>query len=423
VKRCLRFSRLFKYYLVLCLVFPLPLLSQVRAIKAKKIYTISHGVIENGVILIKDGKIEDLGAGIPIPWNAEVVDYSQKIIMPGLIEAHAARGYDLANESNPLTPFVTVLDNLDPSHDSIQMALRNGVTTMNIMPGNVTIFGGKGALIKTAGLVVGDMLLLPNSGMKISVAGTPMQTRMGVMAQLRRYFNETKEYLEKKEKAAPAEGKDKMVSTPGSFRSPESVKYEAVADLLKGRYRAFVYCPTASDVVHAQELGERNNYQSVFLLGPESYKAVDFISQKKLKIILDPELEYFERDPVSEEFKKISVAKAFFDKGIEFALQSDPEKIQARSLLYQAMKAVGSGVSPEVALKSITLIPAQVLDIETIVGSLDKGKIANLIVLDDEPLTLSGKIEYVLIEGKVVYDRTKDEELKDLTNPKISQHP
>jgi len=421
MKREFGFFRIVSFGFVISLLFPLILDAQITAVKAKKIYTRSHGIIENGVILIQDGKIKEVGPGVEIPWNAEVIDFSQKVILPGLVEAHAARGYDVANETNPLTPFVTVLDNIDTSHDAFQTALKDGVTTLNIMPGNDTILGGKGAVVKSVGLVVEDMLLIPESGMKISVAGTSAQTRMGVMAQLRRYFNETKEYLEEQEKAEQKE-EEKMVSTPGSFRSPERVKYESVADLLRGRYKAFIYCLSPSDVVRAHDLSEKYGFQSVYLLGPECYKAADFVAEKKLTVILDPELVYFERDPLTDEVKKIEVAKAFHEKGVEFALQSDPAKVQTRSLFYQAMRAIQSGLDPEEALKAITIIPAQILGATNLVGSIDKGKLAHFAVLSDDPFKLSTKVEYVYIDGKSVYDREKDKELKKLLEEKIIKY-
>jgi imidazolonepropionase-like amidohydrolase len=418
MKRELGFSRFFTCSVMILLLVPLVLDAQVIAVKARKIYTGSHGIIENGVILIQEGKIQDVGSGLEIPWNAEVVDFSQKVILPGLVEAHAARGYDVANETNPLTPFVTVLDNIDTSHDDFQTALKDGVTTLNIMPGNNTILGGKGAVVKSVGLVVEDMLLIPESGMKISVAGTPAQTRMGVMAQLRRYFNETIEYMEAQEKAEQKEG-EKMVSTPGSFRSPERVKYDSVVALLKGQYKAFIYCQSSSDVIRAHDLSEKFGFQSVYLLGPECYKAVDFIAEKKLNIILDPELVYFERDPFTDEVKKIDVPKVFHEKDIEFALQSDPGKVQSRSLFYQGMRTIQSGLDLLEALKTVTVIPAQILGADSLIGSIDKGKLANFVVLDDEPFKLSTKVEFVYIDGKPVYEREKDEELKKLLEEKI----
>ncbi len=395
---------------------PLAAQPQVIAVKAKKIYTATGGIIENGIILIQDGKILNVGSGLEIPWNATTIDYSKKVIIPGLVEAHAARGwgYDAANETNPLTPFVTVRDIIDTSHDDFKTALKSGVTAMNIMPGHATILGGLGSLVKTVGLVVEDTLIIPDSGMKISVAGTPSQTRMGVMAQLRRYFNETKDYMEKPEAAAG----ERMVSTPGSFRSPERVKYEAVADLLRGRYRAFVYCENSSDIRRAYDLGKKYGYDSVFILGPECYKAAEFIAANKLKVILDPELVYFERDPLTEETRRIDVARVFHDKGVVFALQSNPLEIHSRSLLYQAMQAMAGGLSAEEALEAVTIVPARFLGGEGLLGSLEKGKLAHFTVLDDEPFKVSAKVEFVYIDGKPVYERDKDEELKKLMEGK-----
>jgi hypothetical protein len=225
--------------------------------------------------------------------------------------------------------------------------------------------------------------------------------------------------MEKKEKEGKEAKKEEMVSTPMSFRSPESVKYEAVADLLKGRFPAFFYCPSPSDIVQAQKFSEAYGLRSVYILGPEGYKAADFVAEKKLKVLLDPEIIYFEKDPLTENFKKIEVAKAFYDRGIEFALLSDPDRVQSRSLLYQAMKAISCGIPADAALRSITIVPAQILGMDGLAGSLEKGKLANFVVLDKEPFDFLGKVEFVFIEGKPVYDREKDAELKALLDEKI----
>lgn len=417
MRRRFLYPRLLAFFCSALLFFPLLCQAQAIAVKAKKIYTVSAGIIENGIILIVDGIIKDVSAGPEVPWNVEVIDHSQKIILPGMVEAHVARGYDVANETNALTPFVTVLDNIDTSHDTFTAALKDGVTALHIMPGNDTILGGKGAVVKTVGLVVEDMLLIPESGMKISVSGTPSQTRMGVSAQLRRYFNETKEYIAEQKENAREEGK--MVSTPGSFRSPERVKYDSVADLLEGRYKAYVYCQGPSDVVRAYNLSETFGYRSVYLLGPECYKAADFIAEKKLDVMLDPEFVYFERDPLTEEVNRIDVAAVFHRKGIEFAILSDPDRVHTRSLSYQAMKAMSSGLSLDEALKAVTIIPARMLGADHLIGSLEKGKLACFSVLDDDPFKLSTNVECVYIDGKLVYERAKDEELQKLLEKKI----
>lgn len=391
---------------------------EITAVKAGRIITVTRGVIENGIILIRDGKIVAIGRDTEIPLGARIIDHSGKVIVPGLVEAHAVRGCDIPNETNPLTPFVTVRDAIDPSHDAFVTALRDGVTTMNIMPGRETILGGTGAVIRPFGLVVEDMVVVPISGMKISVAGIAPQTRMGVMAQLERYFKETRSYMEESSERASSGEPGKMVATPGSFRSPDYVKYKAVADLMRGRYRAFIYCETTADVNRAIGLGERYGFSSVLVLGPACWKAAGLISSRKVPAVLDPEIIYDERDPGTREFKRIEIPRIFRDNGAEFALLSDPAMVQSRSLLYQAMRSMSCGLSAEEALKAITIVPARILGIEGLVGSLEAGKNADFLVMDGEPLALGSKIEQVYIEGNLVYERDKDEQWKVLTGEK-----
>jgi imidazolonepropionase-like amidohydrolase len=398
------------------LVFLPPTLeSQVTAVKAGKIYPGGGAPFGPGVILIEEGRITAIGGNVEIPWNATVLDYGRNIVVPGLVEAHAARGYDLANETNPLTPFVTVLDALDPSHDAFETALRDGVTTLNVVPGNDAILAGIGALVKPAGLVVEDMLLLPVSGMKMSVSGTPAFSRMGATAQLRRYLNETRDYI-----TGNADERA-MTAAPGFFRSPRYVKYEAVADLLRGRYRAFVYCETAGDVLRAQALGAEYGIAEVFVLGPDCAKAAEAVAAGKMNVILDPSLVRFDEDPEKKSVRRIEVARAFHEKGVAFALQSDPMRADTRSLFYQGMRAISQGLTREEALESVTLTPARILGMDATIGSLEPGKAANLVVLNGEPFELMTQNEFVMIDGKIAYDRRNDRKLGQLVDEKIDR--
>jgi hypothetical protein len=197
------------------------------------------------------------------------------------------------------------------------------------------------------------------------------------------------------------------------------VKYDSVVDLLEGRYKAYVYCQGPSDVVRAYDLSEKYGYSSVYLMGPECYRAADFIAEKKLDVILDPDWIFYERNPLTEETKKIDVARVFHEKKIVFALLSEPSRVHTRSLSYQAMRAIASGLTPDEALKAVTIIPARMLGADGLIGSIEKGKLASFVVLDDDPFKLSTKVEFVYIDGKLVYERAKDDELKKLLEEKI----
>src|SRR5205085_6573084 len=108
-------------------------------------------LIDNGVVLIRNGKIEAVGKDISIPSDAKVIDATGKVVVPGFIEAHSTRGMDQVNETNPNVPFLSVIDAIDPSQDYFEESRRNGVTTAAVVPGNNTMFGGQAAVVKTSG--------------------------------------------------------------------------------------------------------------------------------------------------------------------------------------------------------------------------------------------------------------------------------
>src|SRR5687768_192882 len=121
----------------------------VLAIKAERVIPISGPEIQNGIILVRGGKIAAVGKDVAIPEGAKVLE--AKVAMPGMIEAHGWRGMDSPNENVPVVPFVTTADGLDPVHFSIEDALRDGITTIHVIPGNNTVVGGTGVVIKPVG--------------------------------------------------------------------------------------------------------------------------------------------------------------------------------------------------------------------------------------------------------------------------------
>src|SRR5262245_45813558 len=150
------------YSVVLSAVFVLTgsVAAQERlAIKGGKIIPVAGPPIENGVIVIRDGKIEAVGKDVAIPSDAKAIDASGKIVVPGFIEAHSMRGTDQANETNPNVPFLSVVDSIDPSQDYFDECRRQGITAVAVVPGNNTMFGGQAAIVKTAGGYVDEMVV------------------------------------------------------------------------------------------------------------------------------------------------------------------------------------------------------------------------------------------------------------------------
>ncbi|MCS6861288.1 MAG: hypothetical protein NZT92_13310, partial [Abditibacteriales bacterium] len=120
--------------------------SEVLAIRAQKVITISGADITNGVVLVRDGKIAAVGQDVSIPPGARVLEAN--VVMPGMVEAHTARGMDAPNENVPVVPFVSTADGLDPLHFTFEDALRDGITTIHVIQGNNTVIGGTGVIMK-----------------------------------------------------------------------------------------------------------------------------------------------------------------------------------------------------------------------------------------------------------------------------------
>src|SRR5262245_11339725 len=158
--------------------------------------------IDNGVILIRNGKIEAVGKDLPIPSEAKVIDATGKVIVPGFIEAHSSRGMDQANETNPNVPFLSVVDAIDPSQEYFEECRRNGVTTVAVVPGNTTMFGGQAAVIKTAGQYVDEMIVKRQAGLKISLKPVGDRNRMGHIATMRKELDAARYAIEDAKKVA-----------------------------------------------------------------------------------------------------------------------------------------------------------------------------------------------------------------------------
>ena len=172
------------------------------ALKGAKIITMAGDTIENGTIVFRDGKISAVGADVKVPVEARVIDVEGKTVMPGFVESHSSSGMSQANETNPIVPYVSVVDSIDPMNPYFRAARRNGVTTVRVSPGNSTLIGGQSAVIKTGGEFIDDMVIKSDAGVKISLK--PVSgSRMSHLAKLRKALDEAKRKLDKKNKDNP----------------------------------------------------------------------------------------------------------------------------------------------------------------------------------------------------------------------------
>ena len=385
------------------------------AIKGGKIHTISHGVIDNGTIIIENGKITKVGKRVKIPEDAEVIDASGKVVMPGLVEAHCHigiieekigwAGSDGNEMTDPATPHVRALDAIKANADEggLEAALKAGITTVQILPGSANVIGGTGVVIKTAPKVVIDDMVIKNpSGMKIAFGENPRRvygegqkkmpsTRMGVAGVLREWLQNTKNYMEKKEKY-----KDDPEKIP-EF----DIRLEALIPVLKKEIPLRAHAHRADDVATAVRIAEEFDVKISWEHATEGHRIAEWIAKKGISAVWGPSLMARPKWEMRE--LSFDTPRIMHEAGVEFAIQTDSLGMSIAFLPLCAGLAVRNGLPYEVALSAITLTAAKILGVDDRVGSIEAGKDADIRILDGDPLELMTKVETVLIEGKVVY--------------------
>jgi imidazolonepropionase-like amidohydrolase len=424
------------------------------AIKVGRIITQAGPDILNGVIVIENGKIRYVGndpkeirgekpAIEEVPWDAEVLDHPELTAFPGFVEAHSFRGMDRPNENIEVAPFLDVRDSIDPISFYFEDSLRSGITTINIQQGAACVIGGQGMVVMPYGLTIEQMLVKTNSGLKISAAPRPGRSRATQAQALRRAFTDLRQYLEKTvqdkkdgkdyarrealyqgrdlEKAENKNGRalegDATWKVPGLETIPRGEideKQEPLLRLVEGKIPAFIYCDSGVAVQLALEVARTNGFlaNTVLVLDGDSWKAADLIAEAGVPVILSPMLMYVERDPVTGKEIETFVPGVFKKKNVRFALQS--LNTTAQSLWYQAALCVGYGIDRQTALDAVTKTSADILHLGKRLGSLEVGKDGNVLLLSGDPLSVTTTVNYVVLQGQVVYDRSKDVRTKHL---------
>ncbi len=391
----------------------LPAASQdVVAVKAGKILTITGPTIENGVILIQNGRITKVAKaeGVEIPWTAKVVDASDKVVMPTWVLAQSEGGGRGLNENMQNVPWLSVRDAVDPSNGYFEECLRNGVGTIHVLPGNQTLLGGQGMVLRPYGRTVEDMAVTENTGIKLSLqAGGG--GRLQQIRRMRRAIEDVREYIAdfdrrkaefEKEKAAGAIAKDKEWT-----EEYDRTKKSAIA-LVQKKAKGWLFVPSAAELDEAMRMGQELDL--IYLLGANIDDGVTALARLGVPVVLDDVLEYTEKDPETDKESKHCPAKKLADAGVPFALSlgtSGPSSYP----WWQLGTCVRNGIDRAKAIEALTMVPARLLGLQDQIGSISEGKLGNLQILTGDPLLATSWVDTVLLEGEVVYERSKDPRL------------
>lgn len=408
------------------------------ALKGARILPISGPAIDTGTILIERGKITAVGKEVEIPFDARVFDLTGKVVMPGIVNAHTSSGMDVANESRPITPQLSAYDAIDPSQLFFEDTLRLGTTVVHVMPGNNTVIGGLGHVVRPIGLGLAEMTIAEGSFLKIAVTPRSGNDRMLQMAMLREELlahAERLAALAEQRYEEDLEKKDERIDVgpaDARTRGVKLIRAEDITDQDRNLLRltggkvvvdgtdgetlfkplgAFIYCGAAMDVAHAVQFAKDNGFfeRLVLVLGTECFKAIDELKAAARPVVLPPALFHREIDPITGEVTETFVPKKIADAGLLFALTPGPDaSLPERMLTYEAARCVRYGISRSDALRAITINPAKLLGLQERFGSIEPGKDAHLVVFSGDPLDFNSVVERVFIDGIPAYDRSRD---------------
>ncbi len=393
--------------------------TSVYAIRNAKIVTVSGATIEKGTVLIRDGKIADVGANISVPANAKIVDATGLSVYPGLIDSgtilglseigQGAPGTVDTNEIGDYNANMKALTAVNPNSEMIAVARSNGVTTVLTCPQGGVI-SGQCALINIDGWTNYEMKLKAPAAMMLNYPVAALRGGGGfgggfavVPEALKQQRDKKIEELKKKLEDAQAYLKAREAAANDKTLPVRAIElgFEALIPVLKGEVPVLVSANGEREIKGALELADKFKLKLIISGGDEAGKLVAQLKEKNIPIILGGVLELpnAEDDAYDEVYAR---AAEFSKAGIKFAFSTSDTSANVRLLPYHAGTAAAFGLPKEEALKAITIYPAQIFGVDKLVGSIETGKIANLIVTDGDPLEFRTKIKFMFINGKQV---------------------
>ena len=406
------------------------------AIQAGSILTVSGDAIEDGTILIEDGKIKAVGRDVIITPSAQVIDAKDKFAVPGFIDAQSQLYVvdSELNESRDIAPELNILDALDPFIKEYQEVLAQGVTTVYVTPGSRSLLGGRGAALKlNGGKTINEMVLKADVAVKAAI-GVSLNNQSSSLTRLehyssirealieaqaymqekRKYEQELAEYKKKKaeqekqnqddEKQKDKKEKDKPKRPAKPKRNPT---YEILAKVLRKEIPLQIEAHRVHDILNALRLADEFGFSLILDKCTEGYMIADEIARRKVPIVVGPVSTSF-ADMPKLEYRNHDMRNAAIlsKKGVKLALgASGRDGASSKFIALAAAMTVANGMDKDIALRAITLTPAEILGVADRIGSLEAGKDADIVILSGHPFDTFTQVEMVLIEGKTVYER------------------
>jgi len=371
------------------------------AVKGNTVYTMEGNPIQQGIVLVNNGKIERVGPANRVNIPDDYTVHEAEVVTPGLIDAHTVVGLagiynqesdqDQLETSNAIQPELRAIDAYNAREELVKFVMNKGITTIHTGHGPGALASGQTMIAKTAYNTVEEAVIDSVTMVAFTLGSgvsrnfkTPGTRSKGV-AMLRQKFIKARDYAEKREKG----------------EGGTDLAMELLADVLDGKVTALITAHRAHDIMTALRLKEEFGFNMVLDGAAEAYLLLDEIKQSGVPVIIHPTMVRTYGDTKNASFE---TAAALHKAGIPFAFQSGYEGYvpKTRIALYEAAVAAANGLDRLAALEALTIQAARILKIDNRVGSLAEGKDADLVLFDGDPLEYTTHVTGVIIDGQSV---------------------
>jgi imidazolonepropionase-like amidohydrolase len=406
------------------------------AIVGGRVHTMAGPPIDNGTVVVEKGRIREVGAGLPAPAGATVIDARGQWVFPGFIEPRTHLGLaeidlvevmrDEDEATDPVLPQLRAMDAYYTESELIPVARLHGLTAALAAPGEGNVVAGTGSLVHLDGDSPDGVLIKEGAVLVANLGETPKarygprnqmpSTRMGIAALVRDIFTKAQDYRAKwadyeRRKAGFESGRDGAAGrkeargsaakqAEGPPAPPDrDLKLEALLPALEGAMPVLVRAHRVDDILTAVRLADEFRLKIILSHGTEAYKVAGLLAAKNIPIVVGP---------ITTQPEAIETQGAIYENaallhraGVKIAIQTG-DTLNARLLPYEAALAVAYGLPWDQAIRAITLNPAEMLGAAARVGSLRAGLDADLIVTEGDPLQPLTRMRLLMIKGRPI---------------------
>ena len=398
---------------------------EIYALVGGRVFPVSGPVLEKGTVVLRDGLVDAVGASVVVPVGARVIDVTGLTVTPGLVDGFGAIGLPVARPAaggpapapaaNPLAPQALALDRVRLSE--ALKARDNGITSALVIP-REGVLPGQSVLLNLSGEKLEAMVLRQPAALHLHLTSLPRTypgSLMGTVAYARQALYDAARYRE--------EWKAYEAAARGHKRPAYDAALQAWREVLAGKELLIVTASRENDVLRALALADEFKVRVAVAEAPQAARVAETVKARKLPLLVSvnfdpPRAPTFAAPDDDKERQEIADAERnpaeLHKAGVSFALVS----AFAPDFLAGVRKAIERGLPAEAALRAITLAPAEVLGVADRLGSLEAGKIANVVVWSGEPLAKDTKAKMVFVDG-VLYEPDEKRDTKPSPSPAV----